>query len=238
MTYQHIFPLSEQFLPCYAGHGLAGVSCNRLTFMVAMSVLLDGMHPQDHCAQMHVAYRESMCRCTLGTPAGISQQAGELQRNAKLTYQMWPNQGQHFMPREQPPMDIALPALLRKTVSEPTVMPLPPGKLLAHCSNLQARLPDPFLSRYMWLPRGDFVCTTCIVSSRVHAHPMQTSWTTREQACIAGAANSCHARSIGCRHCCVRSRSFTQSAPECACTQPRARMASRRRRQPTGAVQG
>ena len=71
-----------------------------------------------------------MCRCTLGTPAGISQQANEAQRNAKLTFQMWQNQGQLFMPREQLSVDIALPTLLRKTISEPTVMPLPSGKLL------------------------------------------------------------------------------------------------------------
>ena len=76
-----------------------------------------------------------MCRCMLGTPAGISQQAGEAQRNAKLTLQMWQNQGQLFMPREQPSVDIALPALLRKTISEPTVMPLPSGKLLIQYSN-------------------------------------------------------------------------------------------------------
>ena len=85
--------------------------------------------------RVSVAYREPMCRCTLGTPAGISQQANEAQRNAKLTFQMWQNQGQLFMPREQPSVDIALPALLRKTLSEPTVMPLPSGKLLIHCSN-------------------------------------------------------------------------------------------------------
>ena len=102
------------------------------------SGLVDDAHPQDYHEEVSVAHREPMCRCTLGAPAGIPQQAGEIQRNAKLTFQMWQDQGQLFAPREQPPVDIALPALLRKTLSEPTVMPLPPGKLLLNCSISQA----------------------------------------------------------------------------------------------------
>ena len=117
--------LPEQYLLCCATHSLA---------TVIHSPEIGRTH-KAYCAKLSVAYREPMCRCTLGTPAGISQQAGDIQRNAKLTSQMWQNQGQLLMPREQPSGDITLPALLRTTISEPTVMPLHPGKLLAHCSH-------------------------------------------------------------------------------------------------------
>ena len=127
-------PVLKQSPPWCARNGLARFSCSRLTLMVEKSIVSKWGVQTDQGVKVSVAYREPMCRCTLGTPAGISQQANEAQRNAKLTYQMWQNQGQLFMPREQPSVDNALPALLRKTISEPTVMPLPSGKLLI-CSN-------------------------------------------------------------------------------------------------------
>lgn len=75
------------------------------------------------------ACRQAMCRCMLGTPAGIAQRVDNFQRNAKLTFQMWQNQEQLFTPQAQPSVDIPLPRLLRKSVSEPAPVQPPPGAL-------------------------------------------------------------------------------------------------------------
>ena len=81
-----------------------------------------------------------MCRCTLGTPAAAAQQAGDYARNAALQQQMWQHQGQMFAQPPQPPVDIALPRLLRQTVPELGPMPAPGAALVLcalQCNSLQ-----------------------------------------------------------------------------------------------------
>lgn len=69
-----------------------------------------------------------MCRCALGTPAGIAQRSDEFQRNTKLMFQMWQNQSQLFTPQDQPSVDIPVPQLLEKrTVPESPPVLRPPG---------------------------------------------------------------------------------------------------------------
>ena len=69
--------------------------------------------------------RQAVCRCTLNTPASAAQQANDYSRNAALQHQMWQHQSQMFAQAPQPPVDIALPRLLRQTVPELGPMPAP-----------------------------------------------------------------------------------------------------------------
>lgn len=73
-----------------------------------------------------VACRQALCQCPMGTPAGVAQRSDDFQHMAKLTHQMWQHQGQLFGPQAHPSVDIPVPPLLRKTVSEPPI-PAPPG---------------------------------------------------------------------------------------------------------------
>ena len=74
-----------------------------------------------------VSRRQAMCRCTMGTTANIAQRGEEFQRNAKLTFQMWQNQGQlHPLPA-QPSGDIPIPQLLRKSITQPPAVLAAPG---------------------------------------------------------------------------------------------------------------
>lgn len=69
-----------------------------------------------------------MCRCAMGTPASTAHRGDEFQRNAKLTFQMWQNQGQLFTPQAQPSVNIPIPQLLSRSIPEPPLVPTPPGK--------------------------------------------------------------------------------------------------------------
>ena len=71
-----------------------------------------------------------MCRCTMGSTANIGQRGDEFQRNAKLTLQMWQNQGQLYPPSARPSGDIPISQLLRKTITEPPAVLAAPGVLL------------------------------------------------------------------------------------------------------------
>lgn len=68
-----------------------------------------------------------MCRCTMGTTANMAQRGEEFQRNAKLTFQMWQNQGQLYPLSARPSAEIPTPQLLRKTITEPPAVLAAPG---------------------------------------------------------------------------------------------------------------
>ena len=74
-----------------------------------------------------VPCRQAMCRCAMGGSASIAQRGAEFQRNAKLTFQMWQNQGQPYSSSAQPPGDIPIPQLLRKSTAEPPAVLAAPG---------------------------------------------------------------------------------------------------------------
>lgn len=73
--------------------------------------------------------RQATCRCSLGTPSSVAEQPGEYQRQAAMMQRMWQHQNQMFPREQQPPVDIALPRLLRQTIPELEPLP-PPGAVL------------------------------------------------------------------------------------------------------------
>ena len=87
--------------------------------------LAPSMAPRKFSAEC-VACRQALCQCPMGTPAGVAQRSDDVQHMAKLTHQMWQHMGQLFGPQAHPSVDIPVPPLLRKTISEPPI-PAPPG---------------------------------------------------------------------------------------------------------------
>lgn len=65
-----------------------------------------------------------LCADVPGMPSSVAPQSGEYQRQAAMMQHMWQHQNQLFPPVQQPPVDIALPRMMRQTV--PDLEPLPP----------------------------------------------------------------------------------------------------------------
>ena len=124
-------------------HGASGTNVERLLWSIgckgswiftdadAPQLLCKGQIFNVPCYAMHnqtilVSCRQAMCRCTRGAPVSMAQRGDDFQRNAKLTSQMWQNQGQLFAPSAQPSVDIPAPQLLRKSVAEPSPGPATP----------------------------------------------------------------------------------------------------------------
>ena len=106
-----------------------GLECARTAGLAGRAGITVAMTGCTFCivTDTTAACRQAMCRCAMGGSASIAQRGEEFQRNAKLTFQMWQNQGQPYSSSAQPPGDIPIPQLLRKSLAEPPAVLAAPG---------------------------------------------------------------------------------------------------------------